>query len=104
MMGLYIKFFPARIEELLMTHTAVEFCGTIAVEEQERINVLIAFVSLNDRGEENVMEELLSLLHSKLPEHFIPQEIIILDKMPITQSGKIDYRELEKKYNLTKEM
>ena len=27
-----------------------------------------------------------------------PEEIIILDEMPMTPSGKIDYRALERKY------
>lgn len=28
------------------------------------------------------------------------KDIVILDKMPITQNVKIDYRELNRKYNL----
>lgn len=44
--------------------------------------------------------DLLRMLHSQLPDHFIPKDIVILDKMPITQNGKIDYRELTRKYNL----
>lgn len=34
-------------------------------------------------------------LKEKLPEYMIPNKIIILDKMPLTTTGKIDYKTLE---------
>lgn len=59
------------------------------------------FVSLKkDRQNNDIKNDLLRMLHSQLPDHFIPKDIVILDKMPITQNGKIDYRELTRKYNL----
>lgn len=99
--GTVYKIFPARVEELLLSNSDIEFCGTIAVEDKEKINVLVAFVSLKkDRQNNDIKNDLLRMLHSQLPDHFIPKDIVILDKMPITQNGKIDYRELTRKYNL----
>lgn len=98
--GTVYKLFPSRIEELLMKHNNVELCGVIAVEDTERINTLVVFVSLKAKEQKSIEHDLWDLLRKELPDHFIPRDILILDKMPITQSGKIDYRELERKYNL----
>lgn len=35
-------------------------------------------------------------LSDNLPTHEIPQDIIFLDSMPTTPSGKVDYRTLER--------
>jgi len=32
----------------------------------------------------------------KFPEYLVPVKMIVLDEMPLTQSGKIDYKSLEK--------
>ena len=33
-----------------------------------------------------------------LPGHAVPQKIVLIEKMPYTQSNKIDYKKLEEKY------
>lgn len=94
--GTVYKLFPARIEELLMKHKDVELCGTIAIEDENRLNVPVAFVSLIKGNNNDINNELMQMLRQELPDHFMPEKIVIMERMPITQSGKIDYRELEK--------
>ena len=43
------------------------------------------------------MEELMNYAKAELPEHSVSVKIMVLDEMPLTQSGKIDYRALEYK-------
>ena len=43
-----------------------------------------------------VMNLLLDFLYKELPEHHWLKVIHVIEKMPITPSGKIDYRVLEK--------
>lgn len=96
--GTVYKLFPARIEELLMKHNNVDFCGTIVVEDEARLNAPVAFVSLNESVNSNksdIRNELMQMLKQELPDHFMPKNIVIIDRMPTTQSGKIDYRKLE---------
>ena len=98
--GTVYKLFPARIEELLMKHNNVDFCGTIVVEDEARLNAPVAFVSLNESVNSNksdIRNELMQMLKQELPDHFMPKNIVIIDRMPTTQSGKIDYRKLEEK-------
>ena len=91
------KIFPTRVEEVLESHVTVSGCGTIAISDEEKLNVLVSFVTLNDKraDKEKVAAELMDYAKSELPEHSVPIKIVVLEEMPLTQSGKIDYRTLE---------
>lgn len=58
----------------------------------------VVFVVCNEEyKEENaqIILELKNLCNSELPEYSQPAEFYILEKMPLTSIGKIDYRALE---------
>ncbi len=95
--GVVNRLFPMRIEELFCDTDNVQLCGTIAVEDPERINVAVSFVTMKDSSysKESLVTELMECAKEKLPEHSVPVKIFVLDEMPLTQSGKIDYRKLE---------
>ncbi len=95
------KLFPMAIEELFSNIDKVQLCGTIVVEDSERLNVAVSFVTMQDSlySKELLIAELMECAREKLPEHSVPVKIVVLDEMPLTQSGKIDYRQLEKKAN-----
>ena len=69
------------------------------------MNIAIAFVSLKNK-EINGIETVKTIQHQLtdiLPEFMLPQEIIVVDSMPVTPSGKIDYRKLEEMTKREKE-
>ncbi|MBQ6813935.1 MAG: acyl--CoA ligase [Lachnospiraceae bacterium] len=92
------KLFPMRVEELFMNNAKVHLCGTIAVKDVDKINALVSFVSLHNKSDDvkQMISDLLGIARKELPEYSIPIKIIVLDEMPLTQSGKIDYKTLEK--------
>ena len=99
--GFSYKLFPQRIEELIASDERIELCGVITKEDEERINIPIVFVSLRDKcssetDKELIRKELIELSAKELPEHEQPENVVILDTMPLTMSGKIDYMALEK--------
>lgn len=96
--GVVNRLFPMRIEELFSSIDKVKLCGTIVVEHPERINVAVSFVKMKDSSysKEQLVSELMECAREKLPEHSVPVKIVVLDEMPLTQSGKIDYKVLEK--------
>lgn len=51
---------------------------------------IVTFIEQCDFTENEVYE----MLRSKLPDYYIPQRIVILDKLPLNSSGKIDNRVL----------
>ena len=74
-------------------------CGTIVVPDQEKIHVAITFVRVKaGLDEERVREKILKFARAHLPEHAVPKKIMLIEKMPYTQSNKIDYKKLEEKY------
>lgn len=92
------KLFPMAIEELFSDTDKVKLCGTIAVEDPERLNVAVSFVTMKDSSysKEQLITELMECAREKLPEHSVPVKIVVLTEMPLTPSGKIDYKVLEK--------
>lgn len=92
------KLFPMAIEELFSNKDKVNLCGTIVVEDPKRLNVAVSFVTMTDNSysKEQLVAELMECAREKLPEHSVPVKIVVLDEMPLTQSGKIDYKVLEK--------
>ena len=93
------KLFPMQIENELEKIEDILECGTIVVPDQEKIHVAIAFVRVKVGLEkETVRGKILEFARIHLPEHAIPKKIMLIEKMPYTQSNKIDYKKLEEKY------
>ena len=93
------KLFPMQIENELIKNEEVLECGTIVVPDQEKIHVAIAYVRVKVGLEkETVRRKVLEFARTHLPEHAIPKKIMLIEKMPYTQSNKIDYKKLEEKY------
>ena len=91
------KIFPQRIEECLESNPFVESCGVCCLPDPIQTNISVAFVTLKKGSEKHVVVKmLLDFLYKELPEHHWPKVIHVIEKMPITPSGKIDYRVLEK--------
>ena len=94
------KLFPQRIEELFENQNYIDRCGVIVKPDNERLNIAIAFITANKKETQcNISEiksRLFDLSEHELPEHMRPSQIIIIDSMPYSTSGKIDYRALEK--------
>ena len=99
--GEICRLFPSHIEEVIEKSEFVTNCAVIVREDNEKISVPIAYVTLSEKAKvcetEKIIEELHKLTKRDLPDHMQLFDIIVLNDMPITQSGKIDYRMLEYK-------
>ncbi len=93
------KLFPMQIENELIKNEDVLECGVIVVPDQEKIHVAIAFVRAKAGLDEDIVrEKIMKFSRTHLPGHAVPQKIVLIEKMPYTQSNKIDYKKLEEKY------
>ena len=99
--GSIVKIYPTYIEDTIMGDDAVINCGVIARKHEEKLHIPIAFVTLHGNQKENIIGRLMVLAQNELPEYDRPEIITIIDSMPMTPSGKIDYRVLEE---MAKEM
>lgn len=95
--GVIAKIFPDRIEKVIETHPAVNVCCVVGKPHTGNISLPKAFVELKKAHEtdQTVIKELLQRCREELPLYMVPTEIVIIDQMPRTTRGKVDYRKLE---------
>jgi amino acid adenylation domain-containing protein/non-ribosomal peptide synthase protein (TIGR01720 family) len=84
---------PGEIEAALREFTAVAECVVVAREWEDGEKRLVGYVTTGG-PEELSASELKGFLREKLPEHMIPAAFVRLDKLPLTENGKIDRRAL----------
>jgi long-chain acyl-CoA synthetase len=79
--------YPAEIEAVLSTHSAVVQCAVVGrpVEGNEEV---VAFVQLL-KGSEATAQDLMAHVAPQLTSYKRPSEIILLDALPATSTGKI---------------
>jgi acyl carrier protein len=80
------------IETVLAQHEDVRECVVIAQESKEDGNNLIAYLVVADSARNRGV--LRAFLRQRLPEYMVPSEIVFLDQLPLSPSGKIDRRAL----------
>lgn len=87
------------IKEKVNKYNQIENNETICVVDNNGNKYLaLAFVSKVD---ENI-NELKTYLRDFLPSYIIPRKIIQIDKLPLTNNGKVDRKELEKQFVASK--
>ncbi|MBO5640524.1 MAG: acyl--CoA ligase [Oscillospiraceae bacterium] len=96
--GMAYKLFPLRIEEKILGSDFVEKCAVVILNDELRIHVPVVFVTLHPNHNSNEVNEqsIWQICKEHLSAHEQPVRINILETMPMTPSGKIDYRALEK--------
>jgi acetyl-CoA synthetase len=82
---------PFEVESVLASHPAVIESAAIAVPDEIRGEVLEAHVVLrnNEAGTPELATELQNLVKTRLAAHAYPRNVIFVDELPKTPSGKI---------------
>jgi long-chain acyl-CoA synthetase len=91
------NIYPQEIENLLLTNPAVIAAAIIGKPEPDVGEIPIAFITLREKGAATE-EELRALCSQNLASYKIPKQFIILEKMPVTATGKINKKELKAQY------
>ena len=96
--GTLYKIFPQRIEETISEYPEVDMCAVVVELDAQNIATAIACVkrTAESQNNNNFLTGLQQYCKEKLPVHLVPKQIIEMDEIPLTQSGKIDYKTLEK--------
>ncbi len=87
---------PEEIEVTIATHPAVADVGVIGVPDEVRGQIAKAFVVLKP-GETLTPEELLAFCKGKIATYKLPREIVIVNELPRTPTGKLLRRVLKQK-------
>lgn len=90
---------PFDVESCLIEHPAVAESGVVGKADAERGEIVVAFVVLNrDRpASPNLVGELQDYARNRLSAHAYPREVVFVDELPKTPSGKIRRRELHER-------
>ncbi len=87
---------PEEIEITVATHPAVADVGVIGVPDEVRGQIAKAFVVLKP-GETLTPDDLLAFCKGKIATYKLPREIVIVDELPRTPTGKLLRRVLKQK-------
>ena len=91
---------PEEIEVTLALHPAVADVGVIGVPDEVRGQIAKAFVVLK-AGETLSSEDLLAFCKGKIATYKLPREIVIVNELPRTPTGKLLRRVLKQKETAT---
>lgn len=87
---------PAEVEETLVRHPAVAEAAVVGVPDEERGQVIKAFVRLADHAQpgEALAEELRQFVKTRLAVYKFPRLIEFVGSYPLTSTGKISRKAL----------
>jgi fatty-acyl-CoA synthase len=89
--------FPQEVEELLVAHDAVADAAVFGVPDEDFGQRLAAFVVLKP-GASPTIEELQTYVRERLARSKIPREIVFVERIPRTSTGKLQRRKLAAQY------
>jgi len=80
------------IEAALADHPSLREAVVVA-RKDEGDKSLVAYVTARE-GRELNLDEVRNFLQQKLPDHMVPSLFVVLEKLPLTPTGKVDRRAL----------
>jgi acyl-CoA synthetase (AMP-forming)/AMP-acid ligase II len=91
-----VNIYPVEVEGVLSQMSAIADVAVVGKTDQELGEIVVAFVVLRE-GEQVSLEDINHFCTDKLANYKIPSEIIEVDKIPRTPTGKILKRELRER-------
>ncbi|MBL8152449.1 MAG: AMP-binding protein, partial [Blastocatellia bacterium] len=88
--GLRIEL--GEIEIVLSSHPSVKDTAVVVAEEQGQKRILAYLVP--NTGHTISSVELRNYCNEKLPRYMIPTNFVVIDAMPLSANGKLDYKQL----------
>lgn len=88
---------PAEIENCMLKHDAVASVGVIGKPDEERTEIVKAYVILKDGfdSSDELVGEMRTFVRNRLSAHEYPREIEFVESLPMTVTGKIIRKELK---------
>ncbi|MDP2726129.1 MAG: AMP-binding protein, partial [Dehalococcoidia bacterium] len=85
---------PQEVEEALTKHPAVKRVAVVGSPDQERGEVVKAFIVADRAPTEELKRDIQDFVRARLSRHEYPREIEFVDQLPETPDGKIKRNEL----------
>jgi amino acid adenylation domain-containing protein len=81
------------IEATLAAAPNVQACAVLAREDEPGNKRLVGYL-VSRNGAAPDTDELRAFLETELPEYMVPTQFVVMDKLPLTQNGKVDRKAL----------
>ena len=89
---------PAEIEDVLLSHSALSDVAIIGIPSLEWGEEIMAVIVLDELKAHPTVEELTQFCKGRLASFKVPSEIVIVESLPRTSTGKILKKELRERY------
>ena len=86
---------PQEVEEALLEHPAVETAGVVGIHDLMHGENVRAYVSLKPGAERPKAGALIQFAKARVG-YKAPEEIVVLESMPLNPTGKVDRTALKK--------
>lgn len=89
--------YPSQIEEVLEKHPAVDGVSVVGIPHPYKVEVPKAFLVLKKgyKFNDELKEDLIKHCKKSLALYSIPKEFEVLDRLPKTMIGKVDFKKLK---------
>ncbi len=87
---------PGEIEDCILRHPAVSLAGVVGVPDPIRTEIIKAFVVTKPgtAGSDALAEDIRVFVKTRLAAHEYPREVVFVEDLPMTATGKIIRRAL----------
>ncbi|HEX8273216.1 MAG TPA: amino acid adenylation domain-containing protein [Longimicrobiaceae bacterium] len=85
---------PGEVEAVLSAHPSLREAAVVAREDAPGERRLVGYASADPEAPPVSAGELRAWLRERLPEHMVPAEVLLLEALPLTATGKVDRRAL----------
>jgi len=89
------NIYPSDIEDVLYTHPKVAEAAVVGIPDELRGEVVRAVISLKE-GEAATEQEIKRFCLERIANYKVPKQVIFLDSLPKTATGKIRKEDLKK--------
>ncbi|MBC6951962.1 long-chain fatty acid--CoA ligase, partial [candidate division KSB1 bacterium] len=91
------------IEEVILEHAKILETAVIGVPDQYLGEAICAYISLKPEAvngkDDELAEEIIAFCRERLPEFKVPRQVIVEEKLPKNESGKIMKEPLRRRHN-----
>jgi acyl-CoA synthetase (AMP-forming)/AMP-acid ligase II len=94
-----IRISPTEVEEVVFQSGKIRHAAAIGVPDDLLGQVIKVFVVSRD-GESVAADAVLAFCQERMPRHMVPKFIEVVDELPKTSSGKVDYPALRRREGL----
>lgn len=89
------RVYPKEIEGYILEHEQVKNAAVVGIRDSHKGQYIVAEVVPNGKLD---MDGLIAYLRNRMSSYMIPEKIHIVESLPMTENGKINYSKLKEKH------